>query len=819
MIRLILERFARILSRHPKYTLSFAILLTIVSLWSALHLKVKSSMIELLPSDQASVKNLEEISEKTGGIGYLIVAVEGDRVAEMIRFADSLYTHIKELPEIRFIYYRNDLDFIKKHALLYLSVSDLLKIEKELETRIDKEKAKLNPFYIDLLADEEDSEDSTSIFKEALDKYAYLNREHLLNREQNLLVLLIKPVDVAANLKFTTRLVEKIESHIHALKPETFGKGLKVSLSNRYATRVHENEMIKKDLKFISILSAILIFLSLSFIFKKRRTFVVIGLPLLMGLSWTFGLTNLLIGELNLVTTFLIAILLGLGIDFGIHFFKRYLEFRETQQPEEAVISMITSAGISCLTASLATSSAFFSLIFTEFKGFHHFGIIAGSGIILTLLAYMLVFPSLIILWERVDPIKNFETHTIPRFRFIARHVQNVIGLRTISCVLILLIPILLYFSMKISLEYDFDKLGSLTEKQRILRTRINGLFNMSLSPTVVAVNSTEEAQKTVAAINQVIEKGGTSLKGVQDINSLVPDQQSEKIAIIQRLKKLAQDEIFDYLEGEDRTRFEQLRGFLEIQPITVDKLPFYLTQNFKGVTNPNDQFVLIYPAIELANGRDLLRYANDIGKIEVDGKPLRACAECLILTDILILIAKDGTIAVILTISIIILIILLDFRRVKHVVLLLTPLAFGMLSMLGIMGLFDIKFNFLNVVTIPVILGISVANTIHFFHRYKEDHSLSDAFHHTGMAMFMTTLTTMIGFGSLVFADHNGLKTVGTVAVLGLATNLVSCFIIMPLLIKIQAMGGFRILVPFTTKSADGDVHSSEDMVKKSIL
>lgn len=813
MIRQIMERFARLLSQHPKYTLLFAIILTIVSLWSALHLQVKSSLIELLPSDQPSVKNLEEISEKIGGIGYLIIAVEGDSVAEMARFGDSLYARIKDMPEIRFIYYKNDLDFIKQHALLYLSISDLLKIEEELEARIDKEKAKLNPFYFDLLDDEETSKDSVDIFKNTLNKYAYFNRQHLVNQEQNLLVLLIKPVDVAANLKFATSLIEKTEDHINALRPETFGKGLKVSLSNRYATRVRENYLIKKDLKLVSILSAILIFLSLSFIFKKRRTLVVIGLPLLMGLSWNFGLTNLLIGELNLVTTFLIAILLGLGIDFGIHFFKRYLEFRETQKPEEAVISMITSAGVSSLAAALTTSAAFLSLVFTQFQGFHHFGIIAGSGIILTLLAYMLVFPSLIILWERVIPIKNFETHTIPRFRFIVRHVQNVAGLRAISYFLILLIPILLYFSLKISLEYDFGKLGSLSEEQHMLKARINDLFNVSLSPTVVAVNSPNEARKTVAAVNKFIKSRETSLKSVQDINSLIPGRQSEKIQIIQRIRKLTQDEIFQYLEGEDRRIFEQLQSFLDIRPLTVDKLPFYLTQTFKGVTNPNDRFVLIYPAIDLSNGRDLLRYANDIGQIRVDGKPLRACAECLIFSDILRLMAKDGTMAVILTIVIIILIILLDFRRAKHVVLILTPLAFGMLSMLGIMGLFGIKFNFLNVVTIPVILGISVANTIHFLHRYMEDHSLSDAFHHTGMAMFMTTLTTMFGFGSLVFADHNGLKTVGTVATLGLATNLLACFIIMPLLIKIQAVCGFRMLVPFMQKSSKGNFRSAKDI------
>ena len=74
-------------------------------------------------------------------------------------------------------------------------------------------------------------------------------------------------------------------------------------------------------------------------------------------------------------------------------------------------------------------------------------------------------------------------------------------------------------------------------------------------------------------------------------------------------------------------------------------------------------------------------------------------------------------------------------------------------------------------------------------------------------MAMFMTTLTTMIGFGSLLFAEYNGLRTVGLVAVIGLATNLLSCYIVMPLLIKIQVHFGFRKILPIRTRTQNLNV------------
>ena len=787
-----LENLARILCRFPKSVLVFALLLTIVSVYFSLQLKIKSSLTELLPQDAPHVKVLKEATQKSGGIGYLIVAVEGDTLPVLTQFAEDLNAQLVDDPQFRYVYYKNDVNFIKKHALVLLSEDELLKLEKFLSEKIETERAKLNPFFVDLLADLEPPESGEETYSDfdinqLTSQYAFLMREYLTNAEQDFLVLLIKPRKVASDIKATERMVSTLNAKIAALNPAGYGKGLEINLSGRYVSQLKDNKSIGKDLRSTAIISALLIFISLSVMFKKRRTSFIIGLPLLLGMAWTFGMTYLVIGELNLITTFLVAILLGLGINFGIHFFKRYLEFREYMEPEEAIIALYgSSAVLSSITASVTTSVAFFSLILTQFKGFNHFGIIAGLGSLLTLLAYFLVFPPVVLIYERFFPIKTTATHKFPRLHYAERIGRNPEKLKRAFYLIIVVMILCAGLMPQLQFEYDFEKLGTSTQENFDLKKKINGLFTSSLSPAIVLVDSPEESQKTVAAVKAFIKEGSETLADAQDLYSIIPADQDKRIAIIRRIRQLASDKLFDFLNAEEKKIYNELVQYLDVEPATVDMLPNYLTKNFQAIDNPEEMFVLIYPKIELANGRLAQKYAKELKSITVDGKPLVACSETLILADILDLITRDGILAILVTFISLFVILLFQFKRLTTASLVMLPIIIGTFALLGVMGLFGIRFNFINIIAIPIILGIGIDNSVHFYHRYSEDGTLWDAVYHTGMAMFLTTLTTSIGFGSLLFAQHRGLQSLGKVAVLGLMLNLIATFVILPIFLRL---------------------------------
>jgi len=133
---------------------------------------------------------------------------------------------------------------------------------------------------------------------------------------------------------------------------------------------------------------------------------------------------------------------------------------------------------------------------------------------------------------------------------------------------------------------------------------------------------------------------------------------------------------------------------------------------------------------------------------------------------------------------SILVLIILLiDYRDLRDVVFAAIPLAMGVVWMMGFMGLAGLSFNFANLVAIPLIIGVGIDNGVHIVHRVRLEgaEGMSVVLRHTGRAILIASLTTMIGFGSLGLASHQGLASLGKVLLLGVGSCLVTSTLVLP--------------------------------------
>ncbi|MBN2281840.1 MAG: MMPL family transporter [Candidatus Marinimicrobia bacterium] len=149
-------------------------------------------------------------------------------------------------------------------------------------------------------------------------------------------------------------------------------------------------------------------------------------------------------------------------------------------------------------------------------------------------------------------------------------------------------------------------------------------------------------------------------------------------------------------------------------------------------------------------------------------------------------IIGQDGKKAAVLTLIVVFIMLLIDFRSIKFSFLALLPLIIGFIWMLGIMGILGIKITLVNVMALPLILGIGIDDGIHILHRYRSEgkgairHVLSS----TGKAVVITSLTTMISFGSLVFATYRGFGSLGIALFIGVGTCLLaSVFVLTPMI------------------------------------
>ncbi len=218
-------------------------------------------------------------------------------------------------------------------------------------------------------------------------------------------------------------------------------------------------------------------------------------------------------------------------------------------------------------------------------------------------------------------------------------------------------------------------------------------------------------------------------------------------------------------------------------EKINWKNLPKDISERF--ISEDKKHFlVTIYPKEQVWNFEFLESFSKQMKKIDekITGMPL----VFIILMD---LIAKDGKLAAILTLIIVFLLLMIDFKDFKLSILTLLPLVLGTIWMLGLMQIFGMQLNLMNVMGVPLILGIGIDDGVHILHRYRVEgkYRIKKIFSSTGKAVFITSLTTIMAFGSLGFATSRGLASLGITLAIGIATCFFTTLFVIPSLIGLM--------------------------------
>ncbi len=216
--------------------------------------------------------------------------------------------------------------------------------------------------------------------------------------------------------------------------------------------------------------------------------------------------------------------------------------------------------------------------------------------------------------------------------------------------------------------------------------------------------------------------------------------------------------------------------------PITMADVPAQLKKRF--VSRSEDKFLLqIYPKENIREQQPLAAFIHQLREVDPDvtGSPvigyesIRAMQEGYIEAAIYALIA-----IIIVTFG--------TLRRIGDTLLAILPLGLGMIWTAGLMWLCNLQFNVANLVAAPLIIGIGIENGIHLVHRFREEeHSTSASLvaGSTGQAVALFSLTTMVGFGSLMIAKYYGVFSMGLLLSLAVGSVLVASLVVLPVLLS----------------------------------
>lgn len=170
-------------------------------------------------------------------------------------------------------------------------------------------------------------------------------------------------------------------------------------------------------------------------------------------------------------------------------------------------------------------------------------------------------------------------------------------------------------------------------------------------------------------------------------------------------------------------------------------------------------------------DARFLKRFTRDLADISP-----RATGFPPVFRALIEIIARDGRNAALLTLAVVFLLLWIDFRHPGHALMAMIPLATGMVWMVGILNLAGRQLDVVNVMGIPLILGIGIDDGVHILHRWRREGrgSIRRVFSSTGKAILLTSLTTMLAFGSLIFSVWRGYGSLG----LALSIGVGACFL-----------------------------------------
>jgi predicted RND superfamily exporter protein len=131
---------------------------------------------------------------------------------------------------------------------------------------------------------------------------------------------------------------------------------------------------------------------------------------------------------------------------------------------------------------------------------------------------------------------------------------------------------------------------------------------------------------------------------------------------------------------------------------------------------------------------------------------------------------------------------IIVSFGSLLAALIVLLPVVVGSFWTVGIMDLIGVSFNLANLVILPLIIGIGVVNGVHIVHRYREEteKTINVLSKSTGRGVILSSLTTMIGFGSLMVADHQGIYSLGLVLTLGVGCCLIASITLLPAVLQL---------------------------------
>jgi hopanoid biosynthesis associated RND transporter like protein HpnN len=889
-----LRWLARAVVRRPAWFVYPQLILFVLSvIYTATHWTVDMDRDDLVagPTHAAYMKFRQEFP----GEDELAIVVQSDDMERNRQFVERLAARLE--PETNLftnIFYKGDLAALGRKALLFAPAKDLEEMQKTLKadqpfiqeftaaTNLDSFFGMVNKQF--RTAKQEDNAQNDAmidaipalqrIVEAATDSLSRPGRPvspgvtalfgngeeaqremYITFRHGKIYLLTARP----RNAAIVSDAINRLRQLMHQTELEV--PGLNVGLTGEPVLDYDEMEQSTRDSIRASIVS--LVICSLIFIYAYRET----GRPLkavgclIVGLGYTMAFTFLVVGHLNILTITFAPILIGLAIDFGIHFITRYEEeMRRGQTPQQAVERATVYTGQGIITGAVTTAMAFLAMGMTNFKGIQEMGIISGAGLVLCLIPMMTLLPILLMRGRQ-----NKIDHELSEAGVHRARLENIWLQRPIPVVLLTLATCAaatLEFR-HVNFDYNLLHMQSRGLPAVTYEFKLVDSGQSLLSAAVVADNLAQARQfeDTLGKLPTVANVDGSDRS--EPIFALLTGDQSKKLKLVREIKDELGELHFDPISSNEPVHLDDLSvtlygtmGYLgaaadflqkerpklaeellslrsaisdlrvkmlsdgEVMPRRLGEYQNALFndihQTFEAIedqdtTSPLGPADLPPPLANQFIGRTgkfkvEVFPKDDIWQHDIQRKFIASLREALgpygdrvtgtpvQLYEYTTLLKNSYEQAALYALLAIAIMVFLHFRSITCVILSLLPVAVGSVWTAALMGIFRVPFNPANIMTLPLVIGIGVTNGIHILNRVAEEQNPSILAKSTGKAVLVSGLTALSGFGSLMLALHQGIRSLGFVMAMGIGACMIAGLTFLPATLNLLSRYGWSV-------------------------
>ena len=842
-----------------------------------------------LKDSASNEKHREEIAKLERKIDKLKTKKNKEaKISELEEKIEELKKRI-DLQLYQRVDYKSEVDFLKNHLLMLIKADDLKNtkdifmdpnivdlvrnfnnsMEKEyvgqeesISTREKEDGAVqfldgIQNLVIELKRAVKESEIPEAVAQDAADRLL-MGEPYMLSYDKTTLLMIAIPNFTIMDrdlLMVGTDAVQEILDDLLMEFPD-----VEAGLSGSIAREHDEQIYGLQSMSYSSIIALVVILILLIISFRMWVAPVLAIGTLIVGVVWAMGAAWLAVGQLNMMTSMMAVVLLGLGIDFAIHMITGFTEWRAAGDSiAMSLEKTFLKSGKGIITGAMTTACAFLTLIISQARGMREMGIVIGVGLLSILLTTLFCLPVMLVFRERrIDKKREQkkEVEFIRRdisFRFLGRLAEWLSRKYAFTLVAFLIVSVLLGWSAsKMTFDHNYMNIEPEGLKSITLIDTILEKFDLNIEYALILANSVEESREFAEE-----SRDKSTVAFTDDITVYLPSeaQQSERIPYIDEVRKSIEatpvrtsvdiDELpvfkseierlemnimemqdMAYLGGQDKVDNKckeivgdpdnpdsenVIRDFLHLldgenqtavagltefqknfapyfrdaviamastAPILLDDLPVTILDRYSNTRR--DQFmVTVFPAGNIwANKQFNDRFVEDMESVSE-----RATGMPPLFTALIKIFGRDGRNAILLTLVLVFILLSVDFLSPRSALIAMIALAFGMLWMLGFMHILGMKINIVNIIGLPLIVGIGIDDGVHIMHRWLHEGKakIRTVFSSTGKAIFLTSLTTMFAFGSLVFSIFRGWASFGAALFLGVGACFLTTTLILP--------------------------------------